>query len=206
MQDFGQAFLALVAVSNLLPMLPIVVDHTSGLAPSRRRRFRLAALVQANAVALGFLLAAGPVFAALALTTGDLQMAGGVVLLTYACHDLLFSKTRRNQQYLESAVHPEQQELLEGPPIAPLGVPIMVGPATLSLVLLLSERHGTGPVIGAMGATVAVNAVILLLADALLRLLGEGTARALGKVSSLVLAALGAGMLRAGVQAMLGGH
>lgn len=191
----GGAAAALVTVSNVLPILPVVVEYTAALPDAEARRYRLNALVAGNLTALGFMVLAPPLFGALGLTVNDLRVAGGIVLLAYATHDLLFSRVKRQRHQIPD--DPDVEQL--GPAIAPLGIPILVGPATLSMVLVLAEAHGPVAVAIALAANVAVNAVILVVGDRLLGLVGEGTSRAVGKVMSLVLAALGAGMLRHGI-------
>jgi multiple antibiotic resistance protein len=193
---FVRALVALVAVSNVLPILPVVHEYTAGLPPAQARQYRMIALAQGNLVALGFLLAAPLLMQALDLAISDLRLAGGVVLLTYATHDLLFNRATLNRRFVPDAATP-------GPPVAPLGVPIFVGPATLSVLLVLSEVHGTVPVAGALAVNVAVNALCLLLGERVLATLGEGAGRAVGKVMTLIVATLGAQMLRKGLQAVI---
>lgn len=192
---FARALTALLAVSSVLPILPVVYEVTAEMPPEEGRRYRLLALFQANLVALAFLLGAPALLAALQLDLHDLRVAGGIVLLVYAIHDLLFSRAARNRR------------LVRGPPaspIAPLGVPILVGPATLSMVLVLGQAHGVAAVATAMAITAALNALCLIVGERVLEALGEGGRSALGKVASLVIATLGASMLRLGVLGALG--
>lgn len=197
MTGFVESLIALVAVANVLPILPVVQEFTAELPASEARSYRLRALLQGNLVGLGFMLGAPFLFYALGLTLDDLRIAGGVVLLTYATHDILFSRARRNRLQMADEHHDP------GPAIAPLGVPIFVGPATLSMLLVLSEIHGNLPVAAALVVNLVLNVACVLVADPLLSWLGEGASRAVGKVMSIVLAALGAGMLRAGVAGLL---
>lgn len=191
------SLVALAAVSNVVPILPVVQDYTAELEAREARAYRLRALLQGNLVALGFIFGAPLLLAALALTVDDLRVAGGVVLLAYATHDLLFSRQRRNRRQVGSD---EESGPPVAPPVAPLGVPIFVGPATLSMLLVLSEVHGPLTVTVALVANLLLNVVLLSGGDRILELLGEGASRAVGKVMSLLLATLGAGMLRAGIQ------
>lgn len=192
---FLTSLIALVAVSSVLPVLPSVQAYTAELTRADARRYMLTALFGANLVGLGFIVLTPYLFGALDLTVHDLQVAGGVILLVYATYDILFSRIRSSDRQLNA-----EDDL--GPPIAPLGVPILMGPASLSTLLVLSEVHGKIPVFAAMAIVASVNAFVLALADFIMNILGEGTSRAVGKVMSLILATLGAGMLRAGVQAM----
>jgi len=197
MDGFVRSLVALVAVSNVLPILPVVHEYTADLGGPEARWYRLRALLGGNMVGLAFLLGAPLLLAALTLTLNDLRIAGGVVLLAYATHDILFSRVRRNQRQTVDA-----DEI--GPAVAPLGVPILVGPATLSTLLVLSEVHGVTVVGAALAVNAALNAICVVAGDQILSWMGPGASRAIGKVMSLVLATLGAGMLRAGISGAVG--
>ncbi len=192
-----EAGLALVAVGNILPILPLVQQYTSELPSTQARTYQLRALFQGTTLALGFLLAAPLLLDVLSLSMGDLRVAGGAVLLVYATHDLLFSHAERKERVIDGSEHPVPAELPT--PVAPLGVPILVGPATLSLLLVLGEQYGTITAMLALFFTALANAVLLVLAEPIIRLTGEGVSQAVGKAMSLLLATLGAGMLRAGI-------
>lgn len=193
--DFVRAFLALLAVTNVVPLLPVLQEFTAALPRAEARSYRVRALLEGNAVAVGFLFGAPLLLGALSLTVSDLRIAGGIVLIAYATHDMLFSQARRKRRSVPDDEHPEL-----APAIAPLGVPLLVGPGTLSLLLVLSEVHGALTTTLALGCNVLINVLVIRVGDRLLGLMGEGTSRAVGKVMSLLLATLGAGMLRAGIE------
>lgn len=187
-----RSLVALIAVSSVVPILPAIQTYTSALPAREARSYALWALASGNLVGLVFVFAAPFLFDALSLTVDDLRLAGGIILLVYATHDILFSRMRSSRRQLDA-----MDEL--GSPVAPLGVPILMGPATLSTLVVLNEVHGATPVVLGLLVAAALNALCLLGSEPLLRLFGEGSSRAIGKVMSLVLATLGAGMLRAGL-------
>lgn len=203
---FLTAFASLLAVASILPYLPVVTAYTAELRPRAARRYQQQALVGGYLVGFAFLLGAPLLFGALGIGLDDLRVAGGAVLLVFAIHDLLFSRAQRKEPLLhldedggaDNEPSNASHDVL-GHPVAPLGTPMIVGPGVLSLLLVLAGELGTGPVALAFGANFALNAVLLRFATPLLDALGEGFGRAVGKVMSLVLAALGAAMLRAGI-------
>ncbi|MEZ4368008.1 MAG: MarC family protein [Kofleriaceae bacterium] len=83
--------------------------------------------------------------------------------------------------------------------LVPMAVPVLVGPATLAIVLVVAEDHGRVPALVAIAANAALNALILLMADRVYARLGPGFGRALGKVLSLILAAMAVAMIRVGL-------
>ena len=70
-------------------------------------------------------------------------------------------------------------------------------------MLVLGRVHGVLAVGAALLLNAALNAVLLLAGEAILRALGEGGRAALGKLASLLVATLGASMLRGGVMGAL---
>lgn len=192
--DWLRCSVALLAVSTVLPILPVVQEMTEQVPASRRGAYKTGALLQANLAAAGFVLLSPVVFGALGVNLDHLRIAGGVVLMVYATHDILFSRVSRKHRQL----HDDNDAL--PPAIAPLGLPVLVGPATLSTLLVLTEVHGLLAVAFAWAVNLGLNAALLLASDRIFRAVGEGTSRAIGKVMSLVLATLGAGMLEAGIR------
>ena len=81
---FIRSLFALVAVSNVIPILPVVRDYTAELEGRMARSYQLQALFQGNLVGLGFVFGAPLLLGALSLTVDDLRVAGGVILLAYA--------------------------------------------------------------------------------------------------------------------------
>lgn len=199
-ESLARAIVSLVAVSTVVPVLPVVREFTSALSPRDARDYALRALLAGNAVAVGFLFLSPLLFAALAVNVNDLRIAGGVVLLVYATHDILFSRARRSRGVVDSV---DADDLPTA--VAPLGVPILVGPATLSTLVVIGESEGSAAACVGLAFAGTLNVMFLLIAPRLLDVAGEGVSRATGKVMSLVLATLGAGMLRAGITAAIAG-
>ena len=75
----------------------------------------------------------------------------------------------------------------------------MVGPAVLTMALMLMNQYGPAVALGAVLSNIAIVAVIFLLSDRLIRLIGPSGSRALSKVMYLLLAAIGVMMIRRGI-------
>ena len=127
-----------------------------------------------------------PIFRVLGVTVGDFQVAGGILLLVLALHDLLNpSKVVRRP--------------LPGLGVVPLGTPLIVGPAVLATLLILVQSHGYPITLLAFAVNMALAFVVLRYAGALERLIGEAGSRAIGRVASLFLAAFGVSLVRRGL-------
>ena len=129
----------------------------------------------------------------LGILVDDVRIAGGLVLLVFAIHDLLFSREHRKQPLTE---------LDSGKatiPIVPLGIPLLVGPATLATTLVVAQLYGRAPAAAALVANGALNWLILAFGERVYARVGHGAMRAVGKVMGLILAALAVAMIRTGI-------
>ena len=187
--------LAMTVVANILPILPVVLDTVADLPSRARRRKTLQALTFGNVAALAFAVGGGALLGVLHASLDDLRVAGGVILLVFAVYDLLFSREQRKEPLSELSDDDDGSHV----GLVPLGVPMMVGPATLATVLVVHEAYGFLVVLTALVLNAALNAVLLLGADRLLRGVGHGGMRAVGKVFGLVLATLAVSMIRVGL-------
>ncbi len=121
-----QAFIPLFVAVDVVAVVLVYLGLGMPSNEATRRRLVLEATITAAAVGLGFLLVGDAVLYFLGVTVGDFQIAGGVLLLVLSIHDLL---------------HPELPLRQPGarPGVVPLGVPMIVGPA----VLTLARTHAT---------------------------------------------------------------
>lgn len=188
-----EAFIVVLTIANVLPILPVVLQFTSGLGPAERRSLLLQAVVVGNLVAMAAALGGGLLLRATRLTLDDLRIAGGIILLVFATYDLLFNREQRKLPVGELIRDPA------APSLVPMAIPVLVGPATIATVMVVAEDHGYVPAAVAIAGNAFINAIILMGADRILAAIGPGTGRALGKVMSLVLAALAVSMIRLGL-------
>jgi multiple antibiotic resistance protein len=86
----------------------------------------------------------------------------------------------------------------------PLGVPLIVGPAVLTTLVVLVQGHGYTPTLVAFAVNILIVFLALLHAGVVARVLGEAGARAVGKVAALFLAAFGVSLIRRGLPTFLG--
>jgi multiple antibiotic resistance protein len=192
-----EAFLTVLVVANVLPILPVVLEFTSDREPRVRRRLLLEALTAGNVVALATVLLGGVLLEATRFTVDDLRVAGGLVLFVFATFDLLFNREQRKRPLADVVHDPATHTLV------PLAVPLLVGPATLATVLVVAEDRGKLAALVAVVANAAINAGILAAVEPIYERVGAGLGRAFGKVMSLVLATIAVSMVRTGITGMI---
>ncbi len=191
MQTFLLAFIPLFVAIDVVGVLPIFVSLTEHLSNEHRKKLTLEATLTAFVISVVFLAAGKLLFSFLGITESDFKVGGGIVLLVFAVNDLLTSKERKRDP--ESTVG-----------VVPIGIPLIMGPAALTTIILVVDSYGYGWAIASLVVNMLIVLLVFLQAERISRLLGKSGSRAIGKVVSLFLAGIAVSMIRIGVQEMLG--
>lgn len=185
--SFALAFIPLFVAIDVLAVLPIFSGLTEGMEPKERARIIRDACVTALLVSVAFTFLGEAVFRVLGVTTNDFRIAGGILILVFAIQDLM------------QGGKPRRVDASATVGVVPLGMPLIVGPGTLTTTLLVVQQQGYPMTVAALVANLAIVLVVLRASERLMRLLGPGGAVALGKIASLFLATIGVMMIRLGV-------
>ena len=113
------------------------------------------------------------------------------MLLFLAVNDLLFSKEKTRDQ--ESTVG-----------VVPIGIPLIMGPAALTTIILLVDSYGYGWTIASLLVNMAIVLFVFLQAQRISKVMGKAGSRAVGKVIALFLAGIAVSMIRSGIKEMVG--
>ncbi|PKO82796.1 MAG: MarC family protein [Betaproteobacteria bacterium HGW-Betaproteobacteria-11] len=196
MGDFWLCFVPLFVAVDALGVLPAFLGLTQGVAPARVRQVLWQSLATALAVALAFLALGQAILALLGITVADFMVAGGLLLFVLAMGDLLVNDK------LQRHVGPVDADSLGA---VPLGVPLIVGPAVLTTIMLLANRYGFASTAMALVANIVIAGLIFAGAAPIRRVLGSVGERIVSKVAMLFLAAIAVMMVRRGVETWLAG-
>ena len=183
-------FIPLFVAFDVLGILPIFVSLTSEMEPGDRKKVVQQSLVTAFLVSLGFVAAGKFVFNLLGISVADFQIAGGALLFIIAIVDLLFPEKTRS--------FPK-----ETMGVVPIGIPLIVGPAVLTLLLIIVQSYGYFPTLLCLILNLFIVWFVFSQAHWVLRGIKEGGAKGIAKVSSLLLAAFAMMMIRLGIQGWL---
>jgi multiple antibiotic resistance protein len=186
------AIIPLFVAMDAIGVLPLFISFTEGMKKAARRQVVQDSILTGFVVSLGFLAVGKFIFTVIGVTVSDFKVAGGIILLIIAVHDLLF---------------PERKRRIAGETVGvvPLGVPLIVGPAVLTTTIISVDAYGYIPTILSLIVNLIFAWWVFSRADLLIRLLGEGGAKGLAKVVSLLLAAIAVMMIRRGIIGMLKG-
>ncbi|HEY8477893.1 MAG TPA: MarC family protein [Chloroflexota bacterium] len=193
LERLAAAFVPLFVAMDVVGVLPLILAWTSGLPPEKVRRTLDAAVLTALGLGLSFMVLGRAVFALLGITVADFLVAGGLVLLALAVLDVV--APRGSERGVEGGGDVG---------IVPIGTPLLVGPATLTTLLLLQQREGVPVTVGAFVLNLAIAWYLFRRAAGWVATLGTGGLRAVSKVASLLLAAIAVRMIREGVGMPLG--
>ncbi len=183
---FLLTFIPLFVAIDIIGTTPVFLGFTEGISNYQRKKLIIEACLTAFIVALGFLFAGKAVLRFLGITINDFRIAGGLILLILSINDILSSSENRRNPHTNIG-------------IVPLGIPLIMGPAALTTIMILNDKYGFLPTITAMLANFIIIVLILTNAKWLTKALGEGGSKAFAKIASLFLAAYGVMMIREGI-------
>lgn len=191
-QEFFQALILLILVTDPFGNIPIFVSVLSNVAPERRWRVVVRECAIAFVLLLLFMFFGKLFLAALQLSEVALRIGGGVILFLIALR-MVFPQ--------EGGVFGD----IEGdnePFIVPLAIPALAGPSSLATVLLFSSdsRLDVAIHVAALVAVAIVWLVVLLSAERMQRVLGVRTMTAVERLMGLILTAMAVEMLLAGIR------
>jgi len=190
LETFLLAFIPLFVAIDVFGVLPLFVSLTDGMERRQKRTLTWEATLTAFVISLLFLVAGKMLFSFLGITESDFRVGGGIVLLVLAVNDLLFSKERK-------------RDLGDSVGVVPIGIPLIMGPAALTTILLLVDSYGYLWTIASLIANMLFVLVVFLQANTVARFMGNAGSRAVAKVAALFLAGIAVMMIRSGITAML---
>jgi len=86
-----------------------------------------------------------------------------------------------------------------------LGVPLIVGPAVLTTILILVQEYGPLATVAALIVNILIAGFTFWLYAPIISLLGKSGTRTVSKLAALLLAAIAVMMVRKGVMLLLSG-
>ena len=193
---FASATILLLLITDPFGNIPIFANALKNVAPKRRPLVILREVLIAFALLLLFMFIGEGFLRLMNLSALSLQIAGGVILFLIALRMIFPAPLQPDDALVQ---HSE-------PLIVPLAIPALAGPSALATVLLLvsqaPERRWEW--IAALSVTMAVCAVVLVLAERIQRLLGERFVVAVERLMGLILVAVSVEMLLGGLKAFVG--
>jgi multiple antibiotic resistance protein len=193
MNKFWFCFFPIFMAVNVIGVLPMFMSLTEGLDRPKINRIIVQSVVTATIVAVIFLAVGKIILDLLGITVSDFMIAGGTLLFIISLDDLMSMERRWSQ------IDPESLGAV------PLGVPLIVGPAVLTTILILVQEYGPLATVAALIVNILLTGVTFWLYAPIIRLLGKSGARTVSKLAALLLAAIAVMMVRKGIVLLLAG-
>lgn len=190
-QDIASASVTLFFIMDPLGNVPVFHAVLSKFDSSRRTFVVARELCIALVILLGFLYAGNSILSFLGLSQSSLNIAGGILLFIISMR-MIFPK-------------PKDMEDIEGaddPFLVPLAVPMIAGPSTIAILLLLSSSQPQRMVEWSIALFLAWSGTTILLVASpfLLKVLGTRGSRAMERLMGMILVILATQMLLNGIR------
>jgi multiple antibiotic resistance protein len=187
---FVLSFIPLFVAIDVLGLVPIFLSLTGKMNPQEKKKLITDATLTALAVALIFLFGGRMIFNFLGITENDFRVGGGIVLLVLAIVDLVFSGEENRTPQTSVGV-------------VPIGIPLIIGPAVLTTLLIVVDAYGYMAAVIALLTNLFLVWLIFRYSNLIIRVIGEAGSKAFAKVAALFMAAIAVMMIRLGLTGML---
>jgi multiple antibiotic resistance protein len=190
MEPFLLSFIPLFVAIDVFGVLPFFVSLVEGLDTKRRKVIIIEATFTAFELSILFLLSGKLIFSFLGITENDFRVGGGIILLVLAIQDLVFTKQEGRNP--ESSVG-----------VVPIGIPLIMGPAALTTIIILVDSYGYVWTIYSLIANMLIVFGVFMQSQLIYKVIGKAGSKAVGKVAALFLAGIAVMMIRSGITSML---
>jgi len=187
--NFVYSFIPIFVAMDIGGLIPVFLTMTQNLSPKEKRQVSAQALVTSFLISVVFIAAGQLIFRVLGISAADFMIAGGVLLLVFAVVEIV----RGEQKIATSGIHVG---------IVPLGIPLIIGPAVLTSLLILISLRGYTMTLLALMANLVLVGIAFKVSHRLSKLIGQDGLRATSQVVSLFLAAIAVSMIRRGIQSL----
>ncbi|MBE0479912.1 MAG: MarC family protein [Dehalococcoidia bacterium] len=190
LESFVFTFVPLFIVIDALGNLAFVLTLSEGLTPHNKRQLVNLSIATAVALGVAFLFLGRFILNVLGISVGAFAIAGGSVLLVLSIYYMVTGRM----------VEADTKEMVA---VVPIGTPLLMGPATITTLLLLATQFPIYIVLISLILNLIIAWVIFRFGTYIAAILGRGGLTAVSKVFSLLLAAIAVSMIISGLQ-MLG--
>jgi multiple antibiotic resistance protein len=178
-------FIPIFVAIDIFAILPLFISLTVGIPDSRELIIR-DSIFTAVIVGLLFVALGEAIFNILGITPDDFKIAGGLVLLIFAVLEIM-----RHEE--------ERRKPIGRVGVVPIGVPLIVGPAVLTTLLVLVDHYGIVPTIISFILNLSIVWFFFRNAERIMNFFGKGGIIGISKVMALLLASIAVMMIRMGI-------
>ena len=186
LRDLPLTFIPLFVAIDPFGMLPIFTSLTKEMTIDEKKSVIQYSTLTALIISIAFAFIGDWVFAILGITVDDFKIAGGLLLLVLAIIELVG----------RSVDHKMPHDV----GIVPLGVPMLVGPAVLTVMIVLIDNYGIASTVISLVLNLIIVFVVFRAEQGITRFIGKNGLIAISKVVMILLAAIAIMMIRVGLE------
>ena len=179
----------LIAILNPIGAIPTLSIYIINMEQEQLRRVYRLVGISVPLLMVIFAVGGRYILQAFGVNLDAFRIAGGVLLMGVAMETLMAGGPRA----VGTVKEPEEFVLV------PIVTPLLVGPGTITELILFSALYPIYEVLIAALLSSAFTYVVIRFSQPLLRKLGSNTLKVLGRFMSLIIAALAIGMILTGV-------
>lgn len=203
---FLKVFAALFAIMSPIANLPVFLALTGDRDAAGKRAVALTASV-ALAVGTAVVFVGGEAILALfGISVDGFRLAGGLLILLIA---LSMLHGGESAAHAGSDAEKAHHQTVDNPGIYPLAVPMLLGPGSISTIVIFREQaKGAAQevaLLAALAAVVALLAATFLAGPLLSRLLGRTAVSIMSRLMGMILAAIAMEMMVTSLKVLLPG-
>lgn len=175
------------AILNPVSVIPIFLSMTDDLDKMARRSIVLKSSAAVFVICVVMALAGNYILSFFNINIASLRVGGGVLLMVIAI-EMLGGLPR-------TKVIDSKEEVA----IVPIATPLLVGPGTMTTIILLSATTPLAVLVVSILAVVTLTYLILRYSEHLARLIGKNGIRALGRFMTIIISAFAAQLIYSGI-------
>ena len=186
-------FVVFFVVVEPVSLIPIFSGLTAGATPAYKRRMALQAVGISAAILLLFALGGASFLALMGISIEAFRIFGGLLLFLLALEMVFARESGARTSSSEEAESRRRADIS----VFPLAFPFIAGPGALATILLwFSPLHFPaqsalfGAYLVAVAVVLALNLVLMLLAEPLMRVIGVTGANVASRLLGVILGAL----------------
>jgi len=181
----GQSIVTLFAIFDPVGAVPIFSALTQDLSVGERRDIINKSCLVSAAILLTFALAGSILFSILGITLTDFKIVGGIILLIFSIEYVMGRSEKRYEKVKQEDIS-----------VFPLATPLLAGPGSISVVLLMDNILLKLVVIVVV---VAIAWLALYLGTGVLKVMGRQGSSVVSRIMGLIIGAIAVRFIREGL-------
>ncbi|HID71499.1 MAG TPA: MarC family protein, partial [Thermoplasmata archaeon] len=184
--DFLKAFFLIFAIVDPFASLPLFISLTLRMDEKKQKATRNTAILVAGGTLFIFALIGKYILYFLNVSLEALMIAGGILILLVGIEMVREGDKPRGKEKKREIIDIQERDGEEDVGIVPLGIPMLAGPGSISLVIVLMERMNPVIVLLATACVLVISWFFFLFAPTISLLIGKKGSKVMTRIMGLL--------------------